>query len=82
VNHESDAVYEKVRDFKRHGVPIDGVGLQMHIFNLQAEVNSIENNIERFTNLGVQVQITEMDVALPVDAAKNPPRQEALSRQV
>ena len=33
INRKSDAVYAMVRDFKRQGVPIDGVGLQMHIGN-------------------------------------------------
>jgi endo-1,4-beta-xylanase len=68
VDRKSDAVYEMVKDFKKHHVPIDGVGLQMHIFNLDPDVQSIAANITRFTKLGVQVQITEMDVALPVDA--------------
>ncbi|HEX4425860.1 MAG TPA: endo-1,4-beta-xylanase [Terriglobales bacterium] len=81
VNRKSDAVYEMVRDFKRRGVPIDGVGLQMHIFNLDQNVKSIAENISRFTKLGVQIQITEMDVALPVDAAKKPSRPEDLLRQ-
>jgi endo-1,4-beta-xylanase len=40
----------------------------MHIANLHADVPSISANIERFTALGIQVHITEMDVALPVDA--------------
>ncbi|MGA3106361.1 MAG: endo-1,4-beta-xylanase [Terriglobales bacterium] len=71
VNRKSDAIYAMVRDFRERGVPIDGVGFQMHVANLHADVGSISNNIKRFTALGVQVQITEMDVALPVDAAGN-----------
>ena len=43
----------------------------MHIANLHADVASISANIGRFTALGVQVHITEMDVALPVDANGN-----------
>jgi endo-1,4-beta-xylanase len=71
VNPKSDAIYAMVRDFRQRGVPIDGVGLQMHIANLHADVASISANIKRFTALGVQVHITEMDVALPVDAGGN-----------
>jgi endo-1,4-beta-xylanase len=44
----------------------------MHIAHLHADVASISANIKRFTALGVQVHITEMDVALPVDAEGNP----------
>jgi endo-1,4-beta-xylanase len=72
VNPKSDAIYAMVRDFRQRGVPIDGVGFQLHIANLHADVASISANINRFTALGVQVHITEMDVALPVDPNGNP----------
>jgi len=80
MNPKSDAIYAMVRDFRQRGVPIDGVGLQMHIANLRADVASISANINRFTALGVQVHITEMDVALPVDASGNP-RPEDMQKQ-
>src|SRR5271157_3170975 len=72
MNPKSDAIYAMVRDFRQRGVPIDGVGFQMHIANLRADAASIAANIARFTALGVQVQITEIDVALPVDADGDP----------
>jgi endo-1,4-beta-xylanase len=71
MNAKSDAIFAMVQDFRRRGVPIDGVGFQMHIGNLHPDVTSISENIGRFTALGVQVHITEMDVALPVDANGN-----------
>ncbi len=67
LNPKSDALYAMVKDFKRRGVPIDGIGMQMHIFDLYPDVRSIGGNIARFTALGVQIHITEMDVALPTD---------------
>jgi endo-1,4-beta-xylanase len=71
VNPKSDAIFAMVRDFRERGVPIDGIGFQMHIANLHADIVSIDANIARFTALGVQVHITEMDVALPVDSNGN-----------
>src|ERR1039457_1170228 len=71
MNPKSDAIYAMVRDFRQRGVPIDGVGFEMHIVHLHADVASISANIKRFTALGVQVHITELDVALPVDAEGN-----------
>jgi len=68
MNRKSDAVYAMVKDFKNRGVPIDGVGLQMHLLDLKVDAASIAANIDRLTRLGVQVHVTEMDVALPVDA--------------
>src|SRR6266851_1745413 len=54
LNPKSDAVYVMVKDFKRRGVPIDGVGLQAHIFNLSTkEIASLNANIARLTALGV-----------------------------
>ncbi len=72
MNPKSDKIYAMVRDLRHRGVPIHGVGFQMHISNLRPDIDSISANIGRFTALGVQVQITEMDVALPLDADGNP----------
>ena len=80
LNPKSDAIYAMVRDFRQRGVPIDGVGFQMHFANLHANVETISANIRRFTALGVQVHVTEMDVALPVDSAGTA-RPEDLKRQ-
>jgi endo-1,4-beta-xylanase len=80
INPKSDAVFAMVRDFRQRGVPIDGVGFQMHIASLSTDVASISANIKRFTALGVQVHITEMDVALPVNA-NGEARAEDLERQ-
>ena len=80
VNPKSDAIYAMVRDFRQRDVPIDGVGFQMHIANLHVDVASISANIKRFPALGVQVHITEMDVALRVNTNGNS-RPEDLQRQ-
>jgi endo-1,4-beta-xylanase len=69
LNAKSDAVYAMARDFKKRGVPVDGVGIQAHIFNLSMkEIASLAANIKRLTALGLQVHVTEMDVGLPLDA--------------
>ena len=59
---KTKAVYNLVKDFKARGVPIDCVGLQSH-FNDQSPVPSnYQANIEQFAALGVDVQITELDI--------------------
>jgi endo-1,4-beta-xylanase len=68
LNRKSDAIYAMVKDFRQRGVPIDGVGLQMHISALDFDVHSVEANIARLTALGVQIHITELDISLPVDS--------------
>ncbi|AXG76568.1 endo-1,4-beta-xylanase [Streptomyces paludis] len=63
VNAKSNAVYAMVRDFKARGVPIDCVGFQSH-FNSQSPVpGDYQQNLQRFADLGVDVQITELDIA-------------------
>src|SRR5271165_3906102 len=69
LGRKSDAIYAMVKDFKRRGVPIDGVGLQMHIPELDLDTAGIAANIARLTALGVQVHLTELDVSLPVDSS-------------
>jgi endo-1,4-beta-xylanase len=83
MNRKSDAIYAMVRDFKRRGVPIDGVGLQLHIPTLDAGMAAaadISSNIARLTALGVQVHITELDVSVPLDSS-GMPKSEDLERQ-
>jgi endo-1,4-beta-xylanase len=66
MNQKSDAIYAMVKDFKKRGVPIDGVGLQLHISRLDYDTTAVASNIARLTALGLQVHITELDVSLPV----------------
>jgi endo-1,4-beta-xylanase len=50
-----------VRDFKARGVPIDCVGFQSHLGGSIS--GDYQANLQRFADLGVDVQITELDVA-------------------
>lgn len=67
TNAKSDAIYAMVKDFRARGVPIDGVGLQMHLTLQGVSATSVAANIKRLTDLGLLVQITELDVRVPVD---------------
>jgi endo-1,4-beta-xylanase len=71
VNAKSTALYNLVKSLKAAGVPIDGVGLQAHLILGQVPA-TLQQNIQRFADLGVDVAITELDVrmALPADSTK------------
>jgi endo-1,4-beta-xylanase len=61
---KSDKIYNMVKSMKQGGIPIDGVGLQMHIStSYYPSPTDIGNNIKRLNALGLEVHITEMDVA-------------------
>ena len=53
LNRKSDAIYAMVKDFKQRGVPIDGVGLQMHIPRLDLDFALVAANIARLAALGL-----------------------------
>jgi endo-1,4-beta-xylanase len=63
INPKSDRLYALVRSLKAQGVPIDGVGLQMHV-NLVGVPPTFVANMRRFAALGLEVSITEADVGL------------------
>ena len=81
MNRKSGAVYSMVKDFRARGIPIDGVGLQMHISSLDFDVAPVAVNIARLTALGMQVHITELDVSLPVNSRGEPVHKDDLLRQ-
>jgi endo-1,4-beta-xylanase len=61
INAKSTGIYNMVKDFKSRGVPIDCVGFQSHLGTSIA--GDYQANLQRFADLGVDVQITELDVA-------------------
>ncbi|MEU8199649.1 endo-1,4-beta-xylanase [Streptosporangium sp. NPDC049046] len=59
---KTQAVYNMVRDFKARGVPIDCVGLQAHFNSGSPYDSNFRTTISSFAALGVDVQITELDI--------------------
>jgi endo-1,4-beta-xylanase len=59
-----EKIYRLVKSLKDAGVPIHGVGLQGHwsIYEPTAEV--LDQTLHRFSDLGLQVQITELDISI------------------
>jgi endo-1,4-beta-xylanase len=66
LSTKANSVYEMVRDMKARGIPIDGVGLQMHWRSVGSTLTAEEvtQNIQRLGELGLEVVISEMDVQL------------------
>jgi endo-1,4-beta-xylanase len=74
VNLKSDAIYDMVVDFQARGVPIDCVGFQTHLSS-DSDLGSYQENLQRFADLGVDVEITELDVGGSGSAQANVYRQ-------
>jgi endo-1,4-beta-xylanase len=69
---KSDGMFTLVQSLLSQGVPIDGVGFQAHLAIQFGFPNQMQQNLQRFANLGLDVAITELDVRmqLPSDATK------------
>src|SRR3954468_16031872 len=65
---KTQGVYSMVRDFKSRGVPIDCVGFQSH-FGSGGPPSTFGTTLSNFAALGVDVQLTELDIAQAPSAA-------------
>lgn len=61
---KQDALIELLRGLLQRGIPVHGAGLQMHSSNTSPPPAQLATAIERISNLGLQVQVTEMDVQI------------------
>ncbi len=63
INDISNAMYDYVKTAKARSVPIDGLGMQMHIDGAHPPTkDEVISNMKRFGALGIQVYVTEFDV--------------------
>ncbi len=66
------AVYNMVQSFVSSGVPINGVGFEMHLeLDGYPTPAGLAQNMQQLAALGILVHITEMDVRLTVDSSGN-----------
>lgn len=63
LSAKANRIYDLLSGLLASGVPIDGVGLQMHVSaNSRPPDASIATNMRRLAGLGLTVHISEMDV--------------------
>lgn len=63
INSKSDTLYNVVKSFIADGVPVDAIGFQCH-FTLNQIPDTLQQNLQRFADLGLDVAITELDINL------------------
>ncbi|MFJ4628932.1 endo-1,4-beta-xylanase [Streptomyces sp. NPDC088847] len=68
---KSDAYYALAKQLKAQHVPLDGVGFQAHLALQYGYPTTLEDNLRRFSRLGLDTALTEVDVRMqlpPTDA--------------
>ncbi len=61
IEAKRDDIYEKCKELAEKGL-IDGVGMQSHIKMSSPSIGLYEEAIRKYDSLGLEVQITELDV--------------------
>ena len=70
IGPKSNAALAMLTDFKARGVPVHGIGLQAHFIVGQTPSRAaLVANMNRFAALGLGIQITELDIRMPVPAS-------------
>ena len=59
-----EKIYQVVKKLKESGIPINGVGLQGHWSVNNPSREELQKSIDMFSSLGLQVQVTELDVSV------------------
>ena len=71
VPGKREGMYNLLKGMKERGVPVDTVGLQMHINIEYPPVSEIEKTIELYGSLGLNVIVTEMEISMYTDKDQN-----------
>lgn len=61
---KADAMFEMLQGLTERGVPLDGVGFQVHVFADFDAFDEVRANFRRAAALGLDVYITELDVSI------------------
>ncbi len=67
-----DKVYNLVKKLRDAGVPINGIGLQGHWNLVNPSEKDLRDALDKYSTLGVKLQITELDVSIYSSAETNP----------
>lgn len=67
-NAKSDALYALAKQLRAQGVPLNGIGFQSH-FVVGRVPSTMKANLKRFSDLGLEVSVTELDIRIPLPAS-------------
>lgn len=66
---KADKVINMVNAFKTNSVPIDGIGMQMHIDYQYPNLQSLKSNVTKLADTGLLIHFSEVDMTVNKDKA-------------
>ncbi|MDQ6417849.1 endo-1,4-beta-xylanase [Paenibacillus sp. LHD-117] len=64
IPDKRQALYDLIKRLQNKGIPVHGIGHQTHIGIEYPAVQEIDQTIEKFRDLGIEQQITELDMSI------------------
>lgn len=68
-NLKTIEMFDLVKSLKEKNIPLDGIGMQMHV-NINSRISDIKNSIKKFKTLGLDIQVTELDMDMMGDISE------------
>src|SRR5207244_13634600 len=62
---KANTILSLVPALRARGIPVHGVGFQAHLGLSAPAATDIQTNLAQFANAGLDVRVSEMDVAVP-----------------
>lgn len=59
-----EKIYRLIKKLQADGIPVHGLGLQAHWAITEPSAGQMDSTLQRFSSLGVPLQITELDVSV------------------
>ncbi|MEW9534736.1 endo-1,4-beta-xylanase [Microbispora sp. NPDC049125] len=71
INAKSNGLYSLAQSLLAQGAPLDGIGFESHFIVGQVP-SSLQANMQRFADLGLDVAVTELDdrIQMPADSSE------------
>ena len=69
--NKCQAIVDLVKRLQEKDVPIDGIGMQMHINLEKPSLEDFEKALQKFSELGLEIHITEMDISVYKDRSES-----------
>lgn len=70
-NGKCKAIVEHLSALKDDGVPVHGIGMQLHIFNSSPSQSAIETAVNAFVEKGFKVHFSEIDISMNLNGDMN-----------